>query len=177
MTSDDHRSFFRRAAFVAALLISAGAQAATPWETYVNDPTNDHARAVKAISYTKPPKPESVTQDLDVLHEKVQDGNKASIDLAFRLERIADGKTKQNLDVTLGDLIRPYPRMFLKKLNQYRRPTTPLDPIVNTLGSDYTGLPGAQRTERLERAKSLLRINDPDVRSLRDECITALRSR
>jgi hypothetical protein len=117
----------------------------------------------------------SIFDHLGVLEGEMYSGNPNAIKLGFRLFTISYGAFELGLNKIVGSLIAFNPRLFLTELEAHRHLFQNLDPILGSYLRDVPEDPTAQDLERKLRIKALETVEDKALKSLRNECIKALK--
>jgi hypothetical protein len=171
---------------VAALLLSTGVSAQTPWERYLSRPTPEGAKQVLSASYrdSSSADPDRLFNDLELLAVQVAAGDREAVRLAFRLYSEADGAYAETLDILLGRIVRIHPTLFLEELQRQRAQVRPRAPrtfdgvvsgILGNLGKEYVDRTRAQVYETERRIASLQSVSNPGLRQSRDHCVAILK--
>jgi hypothetical protein len=162
----------------AALSLFSFANAKTPWEEFIDLPTPEHARAVNAMFLSgNPTEDESFSTNergLMLLDAQVRAFDEEAIECAFRLLASADGAYGEMLSESLGSLIRPNPKLFLKHYSRHQQSIDRLDALVGNFGANYIDSYDAMVYESKMRIKALQSVTDRSLRGARDRCIAAL---
>lgn len=116
-----------------------------------------------------------IADHLEVLSKKVQAGDVEAVRLAFRLMAISDGHMSEELDIMLGKLAIPHPRLFLKLLAENRELVVRLDALLGNLGEEYVDRFEAQCLALRRRVRALQTVTDTSLAHVRDEAIAALK--
>jgi hypothetical protein len=160
--------------FFAILLLAASSPvlAATPWETYLDLPTPQHAATVSAIEYTHPPQGGYDSNDLEILQDQIAGLDADSFRLAFRLyKREGSGGLAEELGVILSKSIRSHPRFFLQQVAASDATCARFRWILNTPGLEYVDREGAAAYELRMRQVSLRGIKDKALANIRNNCV------
>ena len=131
--------------------------------TFTNSPEENEAN--KAIYASGP---------MGVLEKRLLMKERESVELAFRMRHIADGAFLEDLDITLGKLIRIDPEMFLSELQRAHVPVQAMDGLVGNLGDEYVDQMERQCEEMGLRKKALERIAQSSLLQTRNRALSAL---
>jgi hypothetical protein len=116
----------------------------------------------------------SIYNHLKVLDDRVLNGDRNAVKVAFRLYAVSDGDFGETLDIELGRLIKINPRLFLQELKVHRALVERIDALLGNCGDEYIDRMDAKARELRARVKALKTINDTDLQGIRDECISVL---
>jgi hypothetical protein len=124
---------------------------------------------------------------LDILIKRAGEGDPRALDICFRLINISDGAFGEDLVYDLGTVIPTQPRLFLEKLLANQGLTEPpvlelLDGILHPVGwweirdddPDHVKYKELRNTRIDIRIKALKTVQNPQLRELRDRCISIL---
>lgn len=114
----------------------------------------------------------STEAQVTALQSRATLGNRNAIRQLFTLKQKSDGHVSEEIDITLGKTIKPFPRIFLSELSQSGR--LPDDGLLRNLGAEYVDRFAAQARERKARVVALKTVRDPALVPLRDKCIELL---
>jgi hypothetical protein len=152
------------------------------WDNYLSKPTHDNS--VKAYvllpdkimggDYPSEETTDRIYSRLDHLKERVQQGDRDAVRLAFKLFTIADGHFSEELEIEIGKLINSNPRLFLQELKNHRGLIVSLGGLVGNLGPDYVDELALRKKETEKRIRSLNLVTDKDLIATRDECLAEL---
>ena len=151
---------------------------------YENYPSAENALKVdrllpfKQIAYDHSPSEEEGIKELEnifpMLARQIRAQDRTSIRLAFHLYMLTDGALSETLDMTLGELIRINPRLFLEELKTSAKFITSLGHLVGNIGTEYVDHPEAQCLERKSRIQALKSVNELPLNKLKGQCIDSL---
>ena len=111
----------------------------------------------------------------DFLIKKVRKGDPDAARLAFRLMTIADGADWEWLDITLGTLTEKNPWLLLSLVKENGTfGDGQLPAVLGNLGPGYVDKYGKQCRKLKERARTLGRVNDPDLMVVRNRALDEL---
>ena len=156
---------------------------AVAWEAYLNRPSrangeqlyrllpNSHDRSIVSDSSSF----WTIYGSVWSLKDLVTKEQRIAVRIAFKLFAICDGDFCESLDQILGSLIRINPSMFLEELSNHRSLVGSLGGLVGNLGDEFVDQESKSARERKLRISSLKRVQKASLRSLRDECIVALK--
>lgn len=114
-----------------------------------------------------------------ILRNEIYYGNSVCLDIAIRLHEFSDGHYAEQLDETIGVLIRINPRLFLSKMNEYREifekdgRRWPVD----ILPPEYVDRLEAQAYEIEMRIKAIETVKDKCYAEIKTICIDQLKRR
>jgi len=152
------------------------------WDNYLSKPTHDNSVRVYSLlpdkvmgdDYPDGGQTGRIFSKIDQLDKLVQQGNRDALRLAFKLFTIADGEYAEGLQIEIGKLVNPNPKLFLQELKNHRHLIVSLDGLVGNLGQDYVDEFEQQTKEKEKRIKSLNKVSDKDLIIVRDECVKEL---
>lgn len=169
------------------------AQADTPWQEiakriseYAAAPSPSTATAAlnvipkTSVTFTNSPEENEAneviyaTGPMRVLEKHVLMKERASVALAFRMRHIADGAFLEDLDITLGKLIRVDPEMFLSELKRAHVSVRAMDGLVGNLGDEYVDQMERQCEEMALRRKALQSVAQSSLLQTREKALSAL---
>ena len=169
------------------------AQADTPWREiakriteYAAHPSPSTAIAAlhvipdKSVTFTNSAE-ENEANDviyapgpMSVLEKRVLMKERESVELAFRMRNIADGAFLEDLDITLGKLIKLDPELFLGELKQAHVPAQAIGGLVGNLGDEYVDEMERQCEEMTLRKKALQQVTQSSLLQARKQALSAL---
>jgi hypothetical protein len=114
----------------------------------------------------------STEAQVTALQSRATLGNRNAIRQLFTLRQNSDGHVAEEIDITLGKTIKPFPRIFLSELSQSGQ--SPDAGLLSNLGPEYVDRFAAQARERKARVVALSNVRDPALVPLRDKCIELL---
>ena len=158
----------------ALVFFASSANAATPWEDYLDEPTSANAALVTDISYSAAVAGGYYAHDLAILNIQVLAADPQAFRLAFRLYEKSDGGLAEELGAILAGVIRANPEFFLRQVKVLDRRCSDFQWIVNTAGLVYVDRPKARAYEIEKRKFALQSIADSSLFRLRDECASQL---
>ena len=148
--------------------------AATPWETYLDEPTPANASRVEAITYSTPIQGGYDANDLEIIHLQVVAADEASFRLAYRLLRKSDGALAEERGAILAASIRPHPAFFLRQVVALKQSCSTFN--ADVAGLEYVDRPKASAYELHMRRLALASVHDKPLISARDQCLALLGS-
>ena len=111
---------------------------------------------------------------MSTLKKRVLMKEKESVELAFRMRNIADGAFLEDLDITLGKLIKLDPELFLSELKRAHVPVQAMDGLVGNLGDEYVDQMERQCKEMALRKKALQKVMRSSLLQTRKQALSAL---
>jgi len=112
---------------------------------------------------------------LGMLERQVLSGDKQSVMLAYNLLSIADGGFAEDINITLGTLIRINPKLFLEGLREYQGLVGRISSLVGNQGYVYVDRLEASCYDQQLRIDSLSAVKDAELQDVKDKSIEALR--
>lgn len=182
--------------FTLALLLSLLAPicwAETPWVAiqhaiaeYVENPSPRTANAaletipVTRVSHSGSPDEIEANRviyapgPMQTLERRVRMKERESVALAFRMRNIADGAFLEDLDIILGQLIRPAPKLFLVELQRAKVSPRSVGGLVGNLGDDFVDQTKRQCKELGLRREALAGVSEPSLSRTKEQALTEL---
>lgn len=151
------------------------------WRNYVNNSCNQTAIATyKTIplykTYDEQKKSRIFNQinaGIVNLENHLSTGNKNALELAFKLFSITDGELSEYLTIIIGAYININPTFFLETLEHHYH-LIPVTSLLGNYGLDYVDEFELQNIETQKRIDSLKLIDVPNLKKLKQECISHL---
>jgi hypothetical protein len=151
------------------------------WKNYIKNPCNQTAiAAYKTIpiykTYDEQKKSRIfnlVNDSIDKLEKHLSTGNKNALELAFKLFSITDGELCEFLTIIIGAYIHINPTFFLETLENHYH-LIPIPSLLGNYGLDFVDEFELQNIETQKRIDSLNLVDVPDLKKLKNECITHL---
>jgi len=127
--------------------------------------------------------------NFSILEKNMEEGEPSAVDVGFRLINIADGAFAEDLTDALGKILPRHPRLFLQKLLAHQGKT---EPTVFYLLNDLlcpTAWGEIQEDEEEAEYKELIKtrlkicikalesVGDPELKEIRDKCLSILKKR
>ena len=153
-------------------LSTSVATAATPWESYLGEPSPTNAQRVTSISYTTPVQGGYDANDLEILKLQVIAGDAQAFRLGYRLYKSSDGGLAEDLAAILVSGIRPNPRFFLQQVAALKVSCSVFN--VDTPGLEYADRAKAGAYEIEMRRLALASVKDKSLASVRQQCLTQI---
>jgi len=156
------------------------------WKAFVNYPSSDNANRVYNLlpdqRYRGKDDPsvlekecrDSIYKDLAILGNEVIGANREAVKLAFKLFTISDGAFSESICITLGDLIRINPEMFLEELKNHRKYVSRISTVLGNLGYVFVDRYEAHKYAINQRIKALKSVTNPMLSEMRLECLEVL---
>ena len=163
-----------------AMAWPSGAAGQTRWEEYLALPSPENASRVIGIEYSPGAIPAGygyLATDLDVLRLQVVAGDAEAFRLTYRLRAQSDGGLLEELTAILAYAVRPQTELFLREMGSLGAKPSVLESVLMMPGLEYVDRPLAQNYEIAEREKAIAAVQDPQVRIMRDRCLTLLHRR
>lgn len=157
-----------------ACVICTSVSTATEWEDFLVMPTSNNAAKVSKLEYSRDVDPMEKNMDLDLLETQIAALDSEAIALAFRVLPQLDGAYAETVDIVLGRLIRANAALFLASLRKHRAKVRSLGHLVGNFGPGYVDRMEAHEYERKCRIAALRRVDENDLKEIRDECIQVL---
>ena len=101
-------------------------------------------------------------------------GNKYSIELGFMLLKFSDGIITNILNVSLGNVIKINPVLFLRLLQKHKDIITRISPLLCALGYNYVDQFEKQLDEIKLRIKSIEGVSTPELQDIKKVCLMHL---
>jgi|GEM_PF-2007473 len=156
--------------------ITTSAQAATPWEDYLDCPTPARASRVKVMTYTPGSDSQGLSDDeVQILQNQVLARDREAFRLAVRLYRAADGGDAEDLGALLGRTARSQPEFFLRELAAAHIRCSDLSWALNATGLEYVDRPEAKAYEIAQRKNAIRSVRAKKLQHVRTECLQAFR--
>ena len=181
------------AAFLLLLISSTVQGSETDWieveaalKAYVNYPSSENAnRAANALPTEHAPWGESSPSSnaskyiyeghqFSMLEHQVGAGHVESIRLAFKLFSISDGGFTQDLQIMLGKLIRPNPKLFLEELARSALSTGYYDGLLMNDGYALVDRLEAQCLEAEKKIEALNSVTDSKLMNIKQLTISII---
>lgn len=150
-------------------------------------PEPDKPKSPHEVTWYMPPEGKAEGKTVDymlanfkVLEKRVHGGNRPSIHLALKLREIHDGgEFGEDLDILLDSLIHSSPQLFLEGLKEngevVKNPED-LDELISFMGALFADEVGQTQKEYASRIRDLQKVKQPELITLRDECIKILKA-
>ena len=151
-------------------LCVASAQAATPWEDYLDLPTPERAQKVTRVAYTNP------SQNYDLLELQILERHVLALDgsafrLTYRLTNSADGGLLEDLLVILSKPIRGNAAFFLRQANALDPSCKSFESALNMAGLEYTDRSDAHAYELSRRREAIASVKLPALSVVKEACL------
>jgi hypothetical protein len=145
---------------------AAAASKAIPKTSVPITNSNEETKANEAIHSRGP---------MAVLEQRVLLKERESVVLAFRMRHIADGAFLEDLEITLGKLIRLDPALFVEELQRAQVPAKAMGGLVGNLGESFVDELERQCKEWKLRKEALLTVSAASLKKTRDQAVASLR--
>jgi hypothetical protein len=153
------------------LLCFTCAQAATPWEEYLDFPSPDRAQRVSRVSYTNASKSYEVSE-LQILERQVLALDVSAFRLTYRLTNsTAPGGLLEDLLVVLSKPVRGNPAFFLRQVSALDPSCKSFEVALNMAGLEYTDRLDAYAYEMSRRREAIAAVKQPALSAVKQECL------
>lgn len=115
-----------------------------------------------------------VPSTMQALKRLVLMKERESVALALRMRNIADGAFLEDLDIILGQLIRPAPELFLAEVQHAKVSRTAMRGLVGNLGDAFVDQTERQCMELTLREKALASVAQPSLSETKKQALAAL---
>lgn len=107
----------------------------------------------------------------------IEEGNEHAVKLGFQFHNQTNSSLKELLNVALGKNIIRNPELFLKSLRSYRHNFSEDDyyGLLLNYGDDFVDKKKESINETKRRISSLESVSSPDLKGIKDKCITVLK--
>lgn len=134
---------------------------------------------------------EGRSKNLSVLEKNIEAGEPHAVDVGFRLIHLTDGATAEILLYILGRFADNHPRLFLQKLLAHLgKPGSSLSWRLDNIllmitawgeipeaGNDPVKIKEIRNARFAFRIKALESVGDPDLKEIRDRCLSILKKK